>query len=216
MIEAADLIVAGNEYLADFAGDKNKVIVVPTVVDVSKYPIHSRNGNNVTIGWIGSRSTQNYLENIVPVFKKITDRYPQVIVKIVSDEMSSWSSGNVVWERWGKEKEIEQLLSFDIGIMPLMDDPWTRGKCGFKLIQYMATGIPVVCSPVGVNNSIVQNGVNGFFASGTNDWEEKLSLLIEDKNLYNSMAVNSRNIAEKNYNLAHWGTFLSGKIKSIL
>lgn len=208
-MDIADLIIAGNGYLAGYT---DKAVVIPTVVDVAGYPVHSRNSPNIILGWIGTRSTQDYLEMIVPVLKRLSS----VQVKIVSDEMPGFCGKNIIWEKWSEEKELSQLLSFDIGLMPLRDDPWTRGKCGFKTIKYMAAGVPVVCSPVGVNEDIVRDGVNGFLASTIDEWEAGISRLISDVDLYRKMAAAARETAEKNYNLSYWGPYLAGLLKEQL
>lgn len=203
MAGIADLIIAGNEYLAGYS---RKAIVVPTVVDVSKYPIHSL--NNMTLGWIGTESTQGYLEMIIPVLRKI----PNVRVKIVSDRRPGFCDGKIVWERWSEERELDQLVSFDIGLMPLADDPWTRGKCGFKIIQYMAAGIPVVCSPVGVNTNLVRDGVNGFLASSLLEWETKITRILMDTDLYRRMSRAGRETVEKGYDIRYWGPVFAKRV----
>lgn len=211
IMDIADLVIAGNKYLAEFFGDEyaKKMVVIPTVVDVSGYLLHSRNNSDVILGWIGTKSTQMYLDIIEPVFVKLVKKYPKVQIKIVSDQTPRFRSNNIIWSKWDKDKELEDLSSFDIGLMPLRDDPWTKGKCGFKIIQYMATGLPVVCSPVGVNIEIVKNGVNGFFASSLAEWEENISRLIDDIDLYRKMSIAGRQTVEKGYNLAYWGPFMA-------
>lgn len=218
MMDIADLLIAGNRYLAGFVGDRcrDKAIIVPTVVDVARYPLHTRNNSGATIGWIGTKSTQVYLDMIEPALKKLITKYPQVQVKIVSDKMPGFCGSGIIWEEWGVDKELELFKGFDIGIMPLKEDTWTKGKCGFKIIQYMATGIPVVCSPVGMNTEIVRDGVNGFFASNLEEWETAISRLIEDADLYKRMAIAARQTVEKNYNLASWGPYLANLIKEEL
>lgn len=215
MISVADLVISGNKYLADLIGSeyKDKVVVIPTVVDVARYPLHSRNSSNVTLGWIGTRSTQGYLDMIEPVFGRLIKKYPKAQIKIVSDEMPRFCGNNIVWKKWNENKELDDLNSFDIGLMPLREDPWTKGKCGFKIIQYMAAGIPVVCSPVGANTEIVKNDVNGFFASNPNEWETSISRLIDDIDLYKKMSTAGRQTVEKEYNLAFWGPYLADLLK---
>lgn len=209
----ADLVIAGNRYLASLT---SKAAVIPTVIDVSKYPLHSRDTLEKALGWIGTKSTQGYLDMIKPVLEKIIIKYPKVKVRIISDEMPDYITNNIVWEKWDKDKEMDQLLSFDIGLAPLTKDPWTEGKCGFKIIQYMAAGIPVVCSPVGVNKEIIKDGVNGFYASTPLEWEDRIMRLIEDINLYKNISIACRDTVEKKYNLAYWGPYLAGIIKEKL
>lgn len=208
MMDTADLVIAGNKYLAEIKYT-GKTVVIPTVIDVNKYPVHERNNSSVTLGWIGTKSTQDYLNTLAPVLLKLTEKYPHLKVKIVSDVIPCFCENNIVWEKWNEKKEIDQLLSFDIGIMPLLDDPWTRGKCGFKIIQYMAIGIPVICSAIGVNTEIVKDGICGFFASSSNEWETAVSKLIDDIDLYRKTQTACRETVEKNYNLSYWGPFLA-------
>jgi len=201
MIKIADCIIAGNKYLANMS-DKKKTKIIPTVLDVANYPLHKRRGMDVVIGWIGTKSTQEYLIPLETLFNNIEKKFPRVTIKIVSDEKPLFSTESVKWEKWNEKKEIEQLLSFDIGIMPLVDNPWTRGKCGFKIIQYLAGSIPVVCSPVGANIDIIKDRINGFYASNMPEWEEAISALVVDLELYKKMAIEGRDNAEKNYNLS--------------
>ena len=216
MAAAASHIIAGNRYLAAAvpADRSGKVTVIPTVVDVTRYPVHKRGGPITTIGWIGTSSTQQYLEKLKPVFSKITGRYSGVTIKVISDRHPGM--GNIVWEQWNADREMDQLLSIDIGIMPLDSNPWTEGKCGFKIIQYMAAGIPVVCSPVGVNKEVVTDSVNGLHADSIDQWEQSLSRLIEDKVLYDNMAAAGRKTADSRYNLQTWGPYFADFIKECI
>ena len=216
MSAAADCIIAGSKYLAAAVPftRAGKVTVIPTVVDVSRYPVHHRSGTITTVGWIGTSSTQRYLEILKPVFNRLNGRYPHVRIKIISDRKPDIS--NIMWERWNAGKEMDQLLSLDIGLMPLHNDRWAEGKCGFKIIQYMAAGIPVVCSPVGVNKELVTHGVNGFHADSAEQWEQGLFRLIDDKVLYNRMAAAGRKTAETRYNLKFWGPYFAGIIKGYI
>lgn len=215
MTKIADTIIAGNKYLAEqvpFAY-KDKVEIVPTVINVNKYPIHLRRGSEITIGWIGTRSTQQYLKIVESVLNKLCVKYSNVKVKIVSDQKPGLCNDNIEWEKWDAESEIDQLLCFDIGIMPLSTDSWTKGKCGFKLLQYMSAGIPVVCSPVGVNKEIVEDGVNGFWASDAKDWEKAISGLVDNKDLYDRISKAGRQTVEKKYNLSVWNPRFTDIIK---
>jgi glycosyltransferase involved in cell wall biosynthesis len=212
MIKIADCVIAGNKYLAGMS-DTEKTKIIPTVLDVAHYPLHKRRGTDIVVGWIGTKSTQEYLSFLEMLFDKIEKKFPRVTIKIVSDEKPKFSIESVEWEKWNEAREIEQLLSFDIGIMPLSDNPWTRGKCGFKIIQYMAGGIPVICSPVGANVDIVKDKMNGLYASGVSDWERAISDLIMDIELYKKMAVAGRENAEKNYNLSILGPYFAKLIK---
>jgi glycosyltransferase involved in cell wall biosynthesis len=134
------------------------------------------------------------------VFRKLQERY-HVEIKIVGDINISLENVKIVPEKWSYETEITQLQSFDIGIMPMTDDEWTKGKCGLKILQYMAVGLPCVCSPAGVNKEIVQDGVNGFLANSNEEWIEQLSLLIENPNLRKKLGIVGRKTVEERYSL---------------
>lgn len=182
----SDVVIAGNEYLREFASAVNpRTFVVPTSVDMGRYTAKPRTGRSspLVIGWIGSRTTLFYLEKMKKVLDTVYDKYSHVTLKIVSDSFFDCGRMPVIRKQWRYEEEIEDLHSFDIGLMPLTDDPWARGKCGFKLLQYMAVGVPAVCSPVGVNSEIITHGINGLWARDDGEWVRSLGTLIEDHTL---------------------------------
>lgn len=182
--KAAHLVIVGNEYLAHYAKKwNNNIHIIPTTIDLNHHNVEHKQSEKVTIGWTGSFSTLPYFENLIPVLEKIKNKYPQINFKIIADSDKYYPEINTKVTRWNKDTELEELNSIDIGIMPLPDNKWTRGKCGFKGLQYMSINIPCVMAPVGVNNQIVNHGVNGFLASNNNEWLETLSKLIEDKEL---------------------------------
>ena len=193
-VKGSDIVIAGNSYLRDFAIRKNlKTVVMPTSVDMERYkekpPTSSQ---EVVIGWIGSHSTLPYLERMKNILDDIALRYNTARLKIVADTFFECEKMPVTKKQWSYEEEIADLHTFDIGLMPLTDDPWARGKCGFKLLQYMAVGIPVVCSPVGVNLEIVSDGIEGFHARSDEDWVEKTGRLIRDAALRTQMGKRGR------------------------
>ncbi|MCJ7662701.1 MAG: glycosyltransferase [Desulfobacterales bacterium] len=157
MIRASDLIIAGSHYLQKeamryVAGDR--VQVIPTVVDIERYAMKQETSykkEEVTLGWIGSQSTLHYLKTLLPVFAELGRRFPFVQLKIVCNAFFDVPTMRVIKKEWSEADEVADLQGFDIGLGPLPDDVWTRGKCGFKLIQCLAVGVPVVCSPVGAN-----------------------------------------------------------------
>lgn len=204
MVLKSDLIIAGNSYLMEEAKKYNhKVEILPTVLDSHLYrPVWERPVRNKTvIGWIGSRSNLRYLLNIQEVLDELYDRYQGLELKIVADDFINLEKMPVIKKEWKEEDEAADLQSFDIGLMPLPDDPWTRGKCGFKLLQYMAAGLPVVSSPVGVNQEIVKDGYNGFLANSKEEWYLRLSTLISDVALRKIMGQRGREILEEKYSL---------------
>ena len=157
------------------------------------------------MGWIGTRGNLKYLENLLEVLKKIEKNFPNVRFLVVCDQSSSLLEKQLKgyhFIRWSKEKEVANFHKIDIGLMPLADDEWTRGKCGFKLLQYMSCGIASVASPVGVNKTIVQDGVNGFLAKNDEEWFLKLSQLIQDEKLREKMGKKARQTIIKKYSTA--------------
>lgn len=185
-VKNADLIIAGNEYLKDFAIKENpRSFVIPTPIDMQRYVERSHEvpSDIIIIGWIGSSVTLFYLEKMKKAWDAIFNKFPYVKLKIVADKFFDCNRMPVIKKQWRYEEEIADLHTFDIGLMPLTDDPWSRGKCGFKLLQYMAVGVPAVCSPVGVNREIVTDGINGFWANDEDEWVDKVGELIKNRQL---------------------------------
>lgn len=197
-------IIAGNDYLKEFALKYNKnVTVIPTCTDTGEYKVETRvtNGKEVVIGWIGSESTKEFLDALRGVFKVIAGKYPNIRFEIVGADYKIDGFPFLNCKKWSLETERNDLRKFDIGIMPMPDNEWTKGKCGFKAILYMSMGIPTVCSAVGVNTKIIKDGVNGFLANSDKEWIEKLSLLIEDSALRFRMGMAGRHTVEEEYSL---------------
>lgn len=197
------LVIAGNEYLAEraIAAGARRVEIVPTVVDLARYAVDQSEGNDpLVIGWIGSPTTSHYLSTIASAIESL-DR--ECSVRFVAVGASADAVSNLPIEAWpwSEETEVRSIQAFDIGIMPLVDDLWERGKCGYKLIQFMACGLPVVASPVGVNTQIVKHGVNGFLAQDMHDWEDALRRLLCGQDLRRRMGSNGRECVEKCYSL---------------
>lgn len=197
-------VVAGNNYLHDYAvqaGAKN-VALIPTVIDTDKYSVKPREKINkyVTIGWIGSPSTLQYLQIVKQVLNELSVQYPIKLV-IVGGKSGIGFEGHEEVLEWSEDNEIASIQKFDVGIMPLKDEFWELGKCGYKLIQYMGCGLPVIGSPVGVNKIIIQEGVNGHKPSSQGEWKRALEQLICDNHLRESMGAKGRKIVEANYSL---------------
>ena len=195
MIRNSDFVIAGNDFLMKEVLPFNpKVEVIPSAIDQERYELKTypvRQGR-VILGWIGDHGSIHYLEKMRPIFGRIGERYSHVDLKIVCDTFFACDRIKVIKKNWSSEGEVADLQSFDIGVMPLMDDPWSWGKCGLKIIQYQGVGVPVVCTPVGVNRDLVEDGVNGFYATTPGEWEEKLSLLIENSELRERMGREGR------------------------
>jgi glycosyltransferase involved in cell wall biosynthesis len=195
MIRASDFVIAGNEFLKNQVLSFNpNVEVIPTPVDQEKYHLkdYSIKKEKVTLGWIGDHGSIHYLEKMRPILERIGERYPHAELKIVCDIFFDCEKINVVKKMWKSEEEVAELQSFDIGLMPLVDDPWSWGKCGLKIIQYQGVGVPVVCTPVGINRDLVEDGVNGLWAKTPEEWESKISNLIEDSALREKMGREGR------------------------
>lgn len=193
-IKWAGKVSAGNQFLANYATKYNaNVFIIPTTIDTENH--HNSLVNHVkeevVIGWTGTHSTIRYLSPLMPVFSLLAERHA-VSFLVISDKNPALSLTGFNFIRWSKQSEIEDLKKISIGLMPLVADEWSEGKCGFKGLQYMALGIPTVLSPVGVNLSIVEHGVNGFFASDEEEWLYYLEQLIVDPNLREKIGKKSR------------------------
>ncbi len=211
-------VSCGNEYLAQFARLHNKRIVInPTTIDtlgLHNPALYGRPQNksseNITIGWTGSHSTLKYLHGIESILTELQTKYHHLDFMVIADKPPSISIPRLQFVRWKKETEAYDLTHIDIGIMPLPDDPWTRGKCGFKALQFMAMEIPCVASPVGVNTSLITHGESGFLASTSAEWLHCLELLINDSSLRKHLGKNGRKKVETHYSIAsNTSTFLS-------
>jgi len=208
MLKSASMVVAGNNYLATYARKYNKnVVVIPTVVDTNYYYPSNTNRHRyksrIVIGWIGSDPNRGDLEQLKPVIDWLGQKFNgKVIFQIIGNRPLDFDSElRVEFIPWRFESARYALQRFDIGLMPLDDTPWNRGKCGLKLIQYMAVGAATVASPVGVNKEIMLDGRSGYFAITTEDWKEKLARLIEDIDLRIQMGQQGRKRVEQLYSV---------------
>jgi glycosyltransferase involved in cell wall biosynthesis len=207
VIHLSKHILAGNPFLADYARQYNPdVTLFPTVLDTQRYALREEVDDGVVvIGWVGRWSSSAYLESLVPVFHRLAEQFHNVKFRFIGAE-TSVLPGDLPLDvkSWSLESEISDIASFDIGIMPLPGDGYSRGKCGFKLLQYMALGIPAVASPIGVNKDIVKDGENGNLASSPQEWEDKLAGLISDFNLRKKIGAKARHTVETGYSLQKW------------
>ena len=195
-------VICGNEFLANYARQYNsKVVVIPTTTDFNYHKTLPKSSDKLAIGWTGTHSTLKHLDLIIPVIKKLEKQYNFDFI-IISDKKPDYDLSSLKYVEWNKETEIEDLNNFDIGIMPLYDSDWEKGKCGFKGIQYMSLGIPTVMSPVGVNSEIIIHGKNGFLANTENEWFSILSELIQNKKLRIAIGDEGRKTIEKKYSLS--------------
>ena len=213
LMQGAALVVAGNAYLAEFARQAGapNVEIVPTVIDLARYPASSPKrvdgGAPPCVGWIGQRATASFLAPYAPLFKRLSlDGFASFAAIGIDAQALGLPMTSIPWT---EETEVASIASFDIGIMPLLDGSFERGKCGYKLIQYMACGLPVVASPVGVNRQIVEHGVNGFLAETPEQWEQALQTLLADAGLREHMGQAGRQKIEQQYCVQATGPTLS-------
>lgn len=200
----SSVISAGNDYLCRFASEHSqaKVVKMPTVVDTqNRYKSHKQHSPGpVTIGWTGSHSTLKYLDLIIPVLKKLKVEYDFTFL-VIADKKPLLDLDNWAFIQWRAETEIEDLMKIDIGLMPLEADAWAEGKCGFKLIQYLALGVPAVASPVGVNKQIIEENINGFLCIEENEWLTAIKKLIGDHKIRQSFGDKGRQKIVKEYSI---------------
>ena len=213
IIRLSDMVFAGNEYLAKYAREhSNNVKVVPTTIDLNYHNnLKTYSNSKICIGWTGSSTTLPYFQNVIPALKTIYKKYADKIkFKVIVDVEYHEPALDLVATQWQFDTEIQELSEIDIGIMPLPDDEWSKGKCGFKGLQYMSLGIPTIMSPVGVNKSIINNQENGFLAMSNEEWVDRISELIESEELRNILGTAGRKtIAEKYSFEAHKENYLN-------
>lgn len=188
-------VVVGNEFLANFARNySSNVNVVPTCVDTSKSASllkkHDQT-NPLTVGWTGSFSTLKYLELILPALKSAQAIVPFKFV-VIADRAPELPGLDYEFVKWSEENELQDLARLDVGVMPLIEDRWSEGKCGFKLIQYFSLGIPALASPVGVNSQILEHEISGYLCQTTGDWCTGICTLLKDAELRNRMGTAGR------------------------
>lgn len=193
-------VVVGNSFLAEYAGRFNRnVWIVPSTVDSRNYTPKTDNGpsDKLVIGWSGSPTTIEDLSHISGALKKLAEILPYRL-RVMGGEFDL-PGVDIELIPWSTDYEVDVLRSFDIGIMPLPDDPWRQGKCGMKALLYMSVGVPAVASPVGMNSSIIDDGRNGFLASSDDEWVEKLILLARDPELRRTLGEAGRRTVEDQY-----------------
>ena len=202
MLRFTDLAIAGNAFLRKEAEKYcGRVEVLPTPIDIDRYGMksHGKEVEGVNIGWIGDHGSIHYMESYKEVWEELGRRHRRVFLTIICDTFIETRSIPLVRRVWSPEREVEYLQELDIGVMPLSNDLWSWGKCGFKIIQYLGVGVPAVCTPVGINREVVEDGVNGFWAETRREWVDKLSLLIEDAGLRREMGRAGREKVLKGY-----------------
>lgn len=220
VMAASTLVIAGNAYLADRARRSGApwVETVPTVVDVDAYEVREKAADTSRarrVGWIGTPQTWQVLANpIHKVLEPLLEEQGAVFLAVGAG-MQAETNGTLEIMSWTEDSEVQMIQSMDIGVMPLPDTPWTRGKCGYKLIQYMACGLPVVASPVGVNREIVEHGVNGFLAETDDEWRAAIMTLLNDADLRRRMGAAGRKKVEEQYSLQVRGPRVAQLLRSV-
>lgn len=208
----AHTISAGNPFLAAFAKRFNtNIVIIPTAVDITnRYVGHVDHFKTpVTIGWTGSHSTLPYFESLAVMLNKVVERTGTRIV-VICDKPPANYIKNLHFVKWDEKSEIQDLMEIQVGLMPLTPDEWSEGKCGFKIIQYLALGIPALASPVGVNKSIIDHGKNGFLCNSEQEWEANLELLVQDAQARNDYGKHGKAKVATYYSTqANAGLFLS-------
>ena len=194
------LVLCGNDYLAEQAriAGARRVEMIPTVIDLERYQVlHPPMRERIVVGWCGSPSTAQYLDIVAPVLKVLSEEF-SLQLRVIGAKFAC-PGVDVDCRPWSEESEVREIQDFDIGIMPLKDAPWERGKCGYKLIQYMACGKPVVATSIEANDKIVLQDITGYLVSTMDDWMDKLRALILDTQKRRTAGMQGRDLVEKRY-----------------
>jgi glycosyltransferase involved in cell wall biosynthesis len=201
-------VSCGNDYLCSFASKYSPTTVYnPTTIDTQSWhnpDLYSkivRTPGRVVIGWTGSHSTLKYLKIVESVLHEIETQFPNISFVIIANKRIDLKLKNLIYVPWNIETEIADLMQFDIGIMPLPDDEWSKGKCGFKALQYMALKIPAVTSDVGVNSKIIHHNVDGLLCKADDDWKVALTSLIENPEMRKRIGERGRQKVVNNYSV---------------
>lgn len=200
---SASVIICGNNFLANHFCRHGAVEVLPTAVDTTRFaPRSGPPPSRQVIGWSGSSSGLKYLYAIEPAILTLLHKHPEILLKVVSDRPPAFKQlpkERVVYERWSAEREVAVLQEFAVGIMPLDDNIWARGKCSFKMLTYMAVGIPVVVSPVGMNSEILDQSLCGLAATSSDEWVSAISTVLSNSTLSEEMGRAGRQLIETRY-----------------
>lgn len=206
LIRWADQVNAGNEFLAAYARQfSSHVQVIPTTIDLEN--LHNTRINPdampLTIGWTGTHSTMHYLEPLIPVLQKLEQEFT-FHFRIISNQKPQFELNSLEYIEWKEESEMEDLAGIQIGVMPLVLDAWSEGKCGFKALQYMSLGMSSVVSPIGVNTQIIQHLQNGLIANNDEEWETSLRSLLTDKSLRKKMGDQAHKSIQDYWSVEAW------------
>jgi glycosyltransferase involved in cell wall biosynthesis len=220
-------VIVGNNYLADFAraarsgsfsqNENRDVLVLPTAPRVADIPakVYEKK-DTVTVGWIGTKGNLRQLHHIADALRDAYVEVPGLRLKVVCDVNPEIHGLPVEFKHWSKNDEVVDLHSFDIGVMPLEDNLWTRGKGGYKLLQYLAAGVPAIASPVGINAEILRHGENGLLAKGSVEWCGALVNLARDASLRERLGQAGRRTVEEGYSFEHYQRRLADFLEGYL
>lgn len=215
-------VIAGNAYLADYARRFNRAVtMIPTSVDTKRFAPSadghpSGRATPPVVGWIGSPTTALYIRSLVPIVQRVHARQPFTL--LVSGTGQPLDVPGVPTENvpWSLDGEVGLFKRCDVGVYPLADDEWSKGKCGFKAIEFMACGVPVVAAAVGVNREIIQDGVNGFLASTADEWVEKLARLLADAELRRRFGEAGRRTVDDRYSLQKAAPMVAETLRGVV
>jgi glycosyltransferase involved in cell wall biosynthesis len=218
VISKCSLVLAGNRYLESYAREfTDNVVLFPTVVDTARFTPGPRGGPTSTpvVGWIGSPETVRFLRDIVPALETVS-REAAFSLSVVGADGFSVDGVDVATKPWREEEEADDLRRFDVGVMPLPDDDWSRGKCALKLLQYMSSGVPAISSSLGSAAEIITDGDNGFLADSHDGWIGRLTRLLRDERLRTRIGRSGRNWVETHYNLSIYGPRLGRYLRAVV
>ena len=207
VMKLAEVVIGGSEYIINYAkkSGAKKIIKIPTVIDLEKYRCEGKENkkkDKFVIGWIGSPSTSKYILTINEVLAEFTKKYNAIVHLVGFDKkLANKLLFNFKIIDWNEDTEVQEICKFDVGIMPLIDGPFERGKCGLKIIQYMGCKKPVIASSIGENNIIVNHGINGYLVKTYRDWFKYLKLLYYSYDRRITMGINGYNKVKEIYSL---------------
>jgi glycosyltransferase involved in cell wall biosynthesis len=208
LAQMSDRVICGNAYLANWFGTWNRnVTLIPTAVDTERYVPRATRGQSEggkVIGWIGTSGNLNYVYAIEAALAKVMETQPNVKIRIVCDQMPKFrliDMDRFEFIRWSENIEVESIQGMDVGIMPLEDSEWARGKCSFKMLQYMSCGLPVVVSPVGMNAEVLAMGNVGIGASTQEQWQDALIALLDSASMCSGMGAVGRRVAVESFSI---------------
>lgn len=224
LAQLSDLVICGNDFLAEYFSRWNKnVAIIPTAVDTRRYtprPLNCSSQSKLVIGWIGTSGNFKYLYQIEDALEKAVKTLPNAIFRVIADKVPRFRGAlkeRLEFVRWSPETEVAGLQTMTVGIMPLADTEWERGKCSYKMLQYMACGIPVVVSPVGMNVQVLSLGTVGLAAKSPDEWADAiLTILSLGDRKREEMGSTGRRIVEKYFSIDVIAPRLAREVKRLV